>query len=86
MKGTAIPKPLLAEAIALTREYYLTGSSLTLSNLNDKTRMIERSTGIWWNNLENLLSSILSYRGIKPEATFDDICSILRQLGWEVSD
>lgn len=81
-----IPKALLNEAIALTQEYYTSGSTETLSHLSDISRQIEDETGIWWNNIENLLSSVLSYRGVKPDATPEDICSILRLLGWEVSD
>lgn len=81
-----IPKALLNEAITLTREYYVSGSRETLSRLNDLSRQIEDETGIWWNNIENLLSSVLSYHGIKPDATPENIYAILRLLGWEVSD
>lgn len=80
-----IPKTLLDEAISLTQEYYTSGSAETLSHLNDIPRQIEDKTGIWWNHIENLLSSVLVYRGIKPDATPEDIYAILRLLGWEVS-
>ena len=86
MKKISMPKDLLDEAIVLTREYYSSGSRATLSRLSDKTKLIERKTGIWWNNIENLLSAILSYRGIKPDATAEDIYAIFRLFGWEVSD
>ena len=80
-----VPKALLDEAISLTQEYYTSGSAETLSQLSNISRQIEAETGIWWNNIENLLSSVLSYRGIKPNATPEDIYAILRLLGWEVS-
>lgn len=86
LKKRSIPKDLLDEAIVLTREYYSSGSPEALSSLTDRSRRIEEKTGIWWNNIENLLSSILSYHGIKPDATPEDIYAILRLLGWEVPD
>ena len=81
-----VPKALLDEAISLTQEYYTSGSAETLSQLSNISRQIEKETGIWWNNIENLLSSVLTYRGKKPDATPEDIYAILRLLGWEGSD
>lgn len=87
MAKNKIPKGALDEAIALTREYYqLSGSVSELSRITNMTRQIEDATGIMWVGIENLLSSILSARGIKPDATNEDIYAILRRLGWEVSD
>ena len=87
MAKNTIPKDLLDEAIALTREYYnLSASPSTLSRLTDRSRRIEDETGILWINIENLLSAILRTHGIKPDATPEDIHAILRLLGWEVSD
>ena len=80
-----VSKILLDKAISLTQEYYESGATETLSQLSDISRQIEAETGIWWNNIENLLGSVLSYRGIKPHATPEDIYAILRLLGWEVS-
>jgi hypothetical protein len=82
-----IPKAPLDEAIALTREYYhLSASQSTLTRITGRSNQIEAETGIWWINIENVLSSILGNHGINPDATNADIYAILRRLGWEVSD
>lgn len=81
-----IPKALLNDAIVFTQDYYASGFAETLLQLSDRSMRIEEKTGIWWNNIENLLSSILSFQGIKPDATHEDVYAILRLLGWEVSD
>ena len=87
MAKNAIPKGPLDEMIALTREYYsLSASRSVLSRIHDRSDQIEDATGIHWLDIENLVSAILPARGIKPDATNEDIYAILRRLGWEVSD
>ena len=87
MAKKKIPRAPLDEAIALTREYYhLSASQSTLTRITGRSMQIEAATGIWWINIENILSSILSNHGINPDATNADIYAILRRLGWEVSD
>ena len=82
-----IPKAPLDEVIALTREYYhLSASQSTLTRIAGRSNQIEAETGIWWINIENILSSILGNHGINPDATNADIYAILRRLGWEVAD
>lgn len=87
MAKNKIPRAPLDEAIALTREYYhLSASQSTLSRITNRSNQIEDETGIWWINIENILSAILGNYGINPDATNADIYTIFRRLGWEVSD
>ena len=81
-----IPKKWLDNAISETREYYRTGDVLALDRISSATHEIEILSGISWFALDSLLSGILSSFGCSPSATNDDIYTILRQLGWEVSD
>ena len=86
MVKKVIPKKWLDKAISETREYYRTGDVLALDRILFASRKIEFLSRISWFALDNLLSGILSSSGCSPSATNDDIYTILRQLGWEVSD
>lgn len=82
-----IPKGLLDEALAYLKDYYhCSPTKQVLERTHTITHEIEFHTGVAWYSLEDLICSILSGSGVKPDATNEDIYAILRLLGWEVSD
>lgn len=87
MANKVIPKTLLDKAIELDREYW-SGSAGPLSNdrLLDLCEQIDRVSGVNWYSLRDLLAAVFPFRGLKHDATNEDIYAVLRLLGWEVSE
>ena len=86
MAKKRIPKYLLDEAINADREYWsLRSDPGCLERSVSLHRRIEDVSGIDWISFHQLLSAILSFRGLKPSATNEDIYAVLSALGWEVS-
>ena len=87
MAKKEIPKALLDRAIDLDREYWA-GSSDPFANerLIDLCTQIDSLAGVNWYSLQNFLSAVFPQRGLKHDATNEDIYAVLRLLGWEVSE
>lgn len=87
MANKVIPKTLLDRVIDLNREYW-SGSSDPLANerIIDLCTRIDSLSGINWFSLHNFLSAVFPQRGLKHDATNEDIYAVLRLLGWEVSE
>lgn len=82
-----IPKAKLDRCIELNRRYFDVMSPFDDDLLNEKIDVgnkleLEVKVGIMI--LSNLLSSIMAYSGLKPDATNEDIYKVLEVLGWEV--
>ena len=87
MRKKVIPKALLDKAVDLTRDYWRGISHpRSLDDIASVTEEMDSITGINWYSLQNFLSSVFPDRGLKNDATNEDIYAILRLLGWEVSD
>ena len=87
MAKKVIPKTLLDNVIELAREYW-TGSSYPFANERqiDLCTKIDALVGINWYSLLNFMFAVFPQRGLKHDATNEDIYAVLRLLGWEVSE
>lgn len=81
-----ISKKKLDELIVLTRQFWKDGSWDTLDHRFQLANSVEEESGLSPFNIIDLLNCILSSFGFMPEAENDVIYSVLRILGWEVSD
>lgn len=83
-----ISKPLLDEAINQTRYYF----DVTIPHEQKDVHTFIGATDVAYPKLDSgyiladLLSSILTYSGLKPDATNEDIYKVLDVLGWTVAD
>lgn len=84
MTKKVIPKKLLDTCINADREYWSYDHNHydTISLFKE----LDAATGIDWYAMQCLMTALLTYRGLKRNATNEDIYAILRLLGWEVSD
>lgn len=87
MVKKVIPKALLDKAIELDREYW-TGASAPLASerIIDVCTEIDCVSGVNWYSFRDFLAAILPFRGLKHDATNEEIYAVLRLLGWEVSE
>lgn len=88
MSEKKIPREALDEAIAAVRHYYSTetpaGEKEALNEMSSACRRAESAAGTGVCIVSDLLGSILTYSGLKREATNQDIYKVLEVLGWQV--
>lgn len=84
----AISKPLLDEAIKQARFWFDVNVPTKEKDVHkylDTCKAAEPDEmGDYM--LDNLFSAILRYRGLKPDATNEDIYKVLKFFGWTVTD
>ena len=88
MNRKPIPKSLLDRVIELSRKYYGDDGELyDIEVCNSLCIQIQDAVGVSWVSLQNLVCSMFPrYTGLKPGISNEEIYTILRLLGWEVSD
>ena len=88
MNRKPIPKSLLDRVIELSRKYYgADGKLRDIEICNSVCVQIQDVAGVSWFCLENLVCSMFPRNtGLKPDISNEEIYTILRLLGWEVSD
>lgn len=87
MANKVIPKLLLDKALDMERAYWDPDSSgIRADDVFQWHKRIEQECGVYWSALSSLCSAIFPQRGLKPNATNEDVYAILRLLGWEVSE
>lgn len=88
MPRQPIPKEPLDRVIDLCRKYYgIASSPCDVEDTISLCLRIEDATGISWFCLQNLVCSMFPrWGGLKPDISNEEIYTILRLLGWEVSD
>lgn len=77
-----VPKKALDAAIDAERKYYR--SEVPLADLTASEKALAAATQQTYIVWSELLSAILGYKGLKKDATNEDIYAVLRVLGWEV--
>lgn len=83
-----IPKGQLDEIIELTRTY-LNGTDADRELLQtriNKAQHLQIDIGVDWLSIIDFIDSIIRHRGFLPNAENDMIYSVLKLLGWEVTD
>lgn len=87
MAKKVIPKLLLDKALDMERTYWEPENhEARAEDVFAWHKRIEQECGVYWSALSSLCSAIFPQRGLKHDATNEDIYAILRLLGWEVSD
>ena len=81
-----LPKKQFDEIIKLTREYWATGKKILLSQRTSNALDFAIMTGLNWLSVLDLLDSLLRNGGLCTDAENDEIYSVLRVIGWEVTD
>ena len=84
-----VDKKLLDELIRLTKKYWNTGGADLVGakievakNLSEQIFNHKNS----WCKLSDIISSIVSPHGLKPDATNEDIYRVFTVLGYEVAE
>lgn len=83
-----IPKGQLDEIIALTRTYW-NGTDVDRELLQtriDKAQELQKNIGVDWLSIIDVIDGIIRHKGFLPNAENYIIYSVLRLLGWEVTD
>lgn len=82
-----ISKKPLDEVIAITRQSWEASYEEGRDKWQKRIDLaVETVKEIGWSPLIDFLDGILSSNGFAPDATNDEIYSVLRILGWEVVD
>ena len=89
MSEKKIPKAKLDRCIELSRRCFDVMSPFDRELLNEKIEAcneLDRAVDVRYIVFSDLLSSVLTYHGLKTDATNEDIYKVLEVLGWQVVD
>ena len=81
-----ISKKMLDKLIAKERKFWKVGGENNFDSRYELARTMEAKTGLSAFAIIDLLGGIVSLRGFAPDAENNTIYSVLRILGWEVTD
>lgn len=79
-----IDRAYLAGAIEAVREFYGEDSLCEPVTVERVRAMMGKCSDVRCPTLKDLLMSIVSFRGLMPEAGVEEISRVLAVLGWEV--
>ena len=81
-----MPKELFDSLIKMSRQYWETGDKACLTAKIALSQEIMSKAGVGWLAVQDLVDSIIRRSGFFPNADNDMIYSVLRVMGWEVTD
>lgn len=84
MSEKKIPKEKLDNMIRLCRGYYHNLDNDALDEMMEATRDLEGAIDVSLFSTQEIVTGILRHRGLKPDATNEDIYKVMEVLGWTV--
>lgn len=84
MSDKKIPKEKLDNLLLLCGGYYNSLDDESLSEMMRATKELETDIGVSMFALQDVVTGIIRSRGMKPDATNEDIYKVMEVLGWTV--
>lgn len=84
MNERVMPKAKLDNLVLMCRGFYEDVNNDTLDKMFEATRDLEKEVGLGTSSLQDVITGIIRYSGLKHDATNEDIYKVLEVLGWTV--
>ena len=81
-----IPKKQFDDFVSTSREFWETVDTDLVKKRISMTQEIGKTTGIDWSAILDFVDSVIRYTGFLPGADNETFYSLLRLMGWEVTD